>query len=218
MTRFSIVRRHPAVHHEVAERDQRGRLLPGFEIDEQVGAEHQEQGRWLAERLKEMARSVDGVRSSEAANLGIRNHEVTIALGRQPHHREPMLRGSELAFDFMGRRGGGNEIDQIEVKRLANLLGGAQMAEMDWIEAAAEQPYAHRAIDAPPVPSNAYLSVAMNHVFVGGQLTQAHRTARMKAIGRNSRFGAETEFEAVGEPRRSIDVHRSRIDLAFKAR
>src|SRR5713226_10441499 len=121
-----------------------------------------------------------------------------------------MLGGDEPAFGFMRRRRGRHEVDQVEVHRFAIFLGRAQMAEMNRVEASAENAYSH---DVPVLLNrlyslDAHLAIAANHVFVGSQLTQSHRAARMKAIGRDAGFGAEAEFEAVGEARRRVYVDR----------
>src|SRR6266436_4365382 len=141
-----------------------------------------------------------------------------------------MLRLDEPAFRFMRRRRGRHEVDQVEVHRLAIFLGRAQMAEMNRIEASAENAYSHdvpmlsdrlhssrvlrdhEKSNNPALALNilleAHLAVAANHVFVGSQLAQSHRAARMQAIGRDAGFGAEAEFEAVGEARRRVYVDR----------
>ena len=88
-----------------------------------------------------MLRGVDGVRTPGAANLGIRHHEMAIALGREAHHLQAMLGGRQFALGFMRRRRCGNEVDQVQLQHLANFLGRAQMPEVDGIEAAAEESY-----------------------------------------------------------------------------
>src|SRR6266851_1516926 len=62
----------------------------------------------------------------------------------------------------------------------------------------------------------AHLAAAANHVFVGSQLAQSHRAPRMEAIGRDAGFGAEAEFEAVGEARRCVYVDRGGVDLTLE--
>src|SRR5580658_465626 len=68
------------------------------------------------------------------------------------------------------------------------------------------------------IPSDPDLALAAHDVFVSRQFAQTHRPARVEAIGGNSGFGAEAEFESVGKARGRVDVNRSRIDLGFKAR
>src|SRR5271166_4060130 len=62
------------------------------------------------------------------------------------------------------------------------------------------------------------LARALNEVFVGCQLAQPHRAARMQAVGGNSSLGAEAKFEPIGKTRGGVDIDGSGIDLAFKAR
>src|SRR5258705_3920056 len=127
-----------------------------------------------------------------------------------------MLGGREIARRFVRRRRGWDEVYQVEAERLPIFLGRPQMAEMDRIETAAEQSYPH-AVRLCARGSGANLSVAGDHVFVGGQFVQPHRPSRVETVGGNSGFGAESEFEAVGEPRRRVNINGSRIDLAGKA-
>src|ERR1700738_3547231 len=66
--------------------------------------------------------------------------------------------------------------------------------------------------------STPHLSVAGDEVFVDGQFAQAHRAARVQAIGRDSGLCAEAELEAVGEAGRRVNVHGRRVDFVLKAR
>src|ERR1700722_18611730 len=116
----------------------------------------------------------------------------------------------------MRRRRGRNEVHQVELQRLANFLGRAQMPEMNRIKTAAVQSYPH-VIDSAP-RSGADLSIPAQEVLIGRQFVEPHRPARVQPIGRDSSLSPESEFEAVSETRRRIDINRSRIDLAFKAR
>src|SRR5208282_1806087 len=128
---------------EVAKSRQFVRLLPRFELGKLVRAHQQIQRRRLAQRRQEVAHRVDRVRVPAPPNLHVRGHEMPVAPGRQPNHREPMLRGRQFALRLMRWRRGRNEIYQVELDRLANFLGRAQMAEMNRIESAAEQSYPH---------------------------------------------------------------------------
>src|SRR5262249_14734056 len=95
----------------------------------------------MPQRRREMLRGVDGIGSSGATNLGVRDHEVAIAFGCQAHHLQPMLRGRQFAFGFVRWRGGGHEIHQVQLQHLAHFFRRAQMSEMDRVEAAAEESY-----------------------------------------------------------------------------
>ena len=53
----------------------------------------------------------------------------------------------------------------------------------------------------------------MHAIFEGGQLFEAHGTARMHAPRRDSDLAAEAEFAAVGELRRGIVDHDGGVDL-----
>ena len=65
---------------------------------------HQDENlRRTPQRGGEMAHRVDGVGTAGAADLGIGDHEVAIALGRQAHHLQPMLGGRQIAFGLVRR-------------------------------------------------------------------------------------------------------------------
>src|SRR5580658_9316784 len=95
---------------------------------------------------------------------------------------------------------------------------------MNRIKAAAEQSYPHLILSLRSrrnrfaLNSGADLSGPAQEVLIGGQFVESHRPARVQPVGRNSGLGAESKFETVSETRRRIDVNRSRIDFAFKAR
>src|SRR5271155_4099338 len=94
------------------------------------------------------------------------------------------------------------------------------MAEVDGIETASEQTYAHRCGFSPwkcPPRLAAYLTVAMDHVLVRRQFVQSHRSSRVEPVGRNSGLCAGTELKAVGKAGRRVHVDGSGINLAFKA-
>src|SRR5579862_5340625 len=141
-------------------------LLPRIELRKLIRAHHQVQRRRLPQRRDKITHRVDRVRPPGAPNLDVRRHEMAIALGRLPHHRQAMLRGGQSVFRLMRRRRGRNKIDQVELQRLANFLGRAQMPEMNRIETTAEQTYPHlilisRRVQARtcPVPRSTYLYV-----------------------------------------------------------
>src|SRR5580658_7580515 len=209
---------------EVAEPREFLGLLPRIQLGELVGAHQQVQRRRLAQGREKIAHRVDRVRTSGATNLDIRRHEVAIALGPLPHHRQPMLRGGQVACLLMRWRRGWNEIHQVELEGLANFLRRAQMPEMNRIETTAEQYYPQLILSLPirrnrfALNSGADLSGPAQHVLISGQFVESHRPARVQPIGRNSSLGAESKFETVSKTRRRVDVNRSRIDFAFKAR
>src|SRR5882762_2529579 len=153
-------------------------FLPGVELGELIRTHQQVEGRGLAQSCEEVTDRFDSVRASGAANLDIRRHEMAVTLGRETHHREPMLGGREIARRLMRRRRGWDEVDQVEAERLAIFLGRAKMAEMDRIKTAAEQSYPH-AVRLWPRGSGANLSIAGDHVLVGGQFVQPHRPSCM---------------------------------------
>jgi len=57
-----------------------------------------------------------------------------------------MLGGGQLDVRLVRRRCGRDEINEVQRKRLAVLFGRAQMAEVNRIEAAAEEAYPHEGI------------------------------------------------------------------------
>src|SRR5277367_1354776 len=128
---------------EIAEPHQLLRFLPGIQLGKLIRAHHQIQRRRLAQRRQKITHRVDGVRTPGAPNLDVRRHEMAIALGSSPHHREPMLGWRQIALRLMRRRGGGNEVHEVELQRLANFFGRAQMPEVNRVETAAEQTYPH---------------------------------------------------------------------------
>src|SRR5262249_20001215 len=93
------------------------------------------------------------------------------------------------------------------------------MTEMDGIEAAAKQTYAHRrAGSSKNMRLAPHLAVTPNHVLVCRKLVQAHRPPRVEPVSGYSGFRAEAEFKAIGKAGRRVHVNRSGIDLACKAR
>ncbi len=59
--------------------------------------------------------------------------------------------------------------------------------------------------------------MTQHHEFLRGEPFQADRAARVQLVVGDADFGAQSEFEAVGEAGRCIDHHGSRIDLPQEA-
>src|SRR5688572_8995369 len=101
-----------------------------------------------------MANRVDRVRNSRPCNLGCRDCEAGIFSNRQAHHLKPISRrrpGSSCLVRWNRRR---NEKNAVEIKAFSDLLRAAQMAPMDRIKGAAEEPDPHRNSISPfPEPS-----------------------------------------------------------------
>ena len=58
----------------------------------------------------------------------------------------------------------------------------------------------------------ANLAAAAHHVFVGGELLDAHGPARMKAVGGDADLRAHAELAAIGELRRGVVQHDGAVD------
>jgi hypothetical protein len=92
----------------------------------------------------EMANRVDRIRNSRPCNLNGRDCESGIFSNRQAHHLEPISRRRPGSSCLMRWNRRGNEKNAVEIKGFSDLLRAAQMAPMDRIEGAAEEPDPHR--------------------------------------------------------------------------
>src|ERR1700676_1756664 len=118
-----------------------------------------------------MAYCVDRVGGSGAPDFGLRDHEVAIAAGRDSDHLQAMIHWGDPALRLVRRRRSRNEINQVERQRLAVLFRCAQMAEVDRIEAAAEQPYAHRDISPARTASACAISPPHFRIWPSPRMT-----------------------------------------------
>src|SRR5680860_1336189 len=59
-----------------------------------------------------------------------------------------------------------------------------------------------------------HLAVAPDDVLVRGQLAQAHRTARVQLLRRDTDLGAEPELFTVDEPSGGVHHNRGRVHLS----
>jgi hypothetical protein len=70
--------------------------------------------------------------------------------------------------------------------------------------------------DATPVLPP-HLSRSVDHVFVGAEFAQPHGAARVQPVGADADFRAESELEAVVEPRAGIPKHGGAVDRGLEA-
>src|ERR1700691_2820483 len=96
-----------------------------------------------AQGRQKVAYRIYWVGSPRAPDLRVGDHAVALSLGRQPPRLQAMIGRCQPVVRLVRRRRRRDEVDQVQAERFAILLGRPQMAEMDRIEAAAEQAYAH---------------------------------------------------------------------------
>ena len=63
----------------------------------------------------------------------------------------------------------------------------------------------------------AHLSVALDEVFVGGELGQCHGASGMQLLSRYANLGSEAKLRPIGKGRRDVGIHASRIDTLLEA-
>jgi hypothetical protein len=97
----------------------------------------------------------------------------------------------------------------LQFQRLAHIQCGPQVAEVDRIEGAAENPYhgvGGRRLERIGIDWDkttrlllSDLTLTQHHVLLRGQAFQADRTAGVNLIGADADLRAETVLKAVGE-------------------
>ena len=120
--------------------------------------------------------------------------------------RERAARAARLVRRLAGR----HEQHALERERSAHFLRGAQVAEVDRVEGAAE---ARRC--APG--SFAKLALAVEHELLRRQALEPHRTVGVQPRGRDADLGAEPEPVAVRERGRAVDAHGRRVHAPQEA-
>ena len=122
----------------VRELEQLAPAVPVRQAQERIHAEQQTQ-RPARKFGAQLGQRVDGVGRSRAANLAIVDDECGLAGHRGTHHRHAQRGIGERAL-AMRRAASRQEAHLGELERLPQLEGGAQMAVVNRIEGAAEEP------------------------------------------------------------------------------
>ena len=116
-------------------------VLPGLEVAERIDAEDEDEARRRPELVSRGAHRVDRVRRSGTGDLDVPAAETRIVGDSELHHPVAVLgRCDGRRAASMGRRGRRHEAHVGESERLAHLLGRPQVAQVDRVEGAAEDP------------------------------------------------------------------------------
>ncbi|MDZ7652419.1 MAG: hypothetical protein U5L03_07615 [Burkholderiaceae bacterium] len=118
--------------------EQRLPFAPGVEARHLVGADHQDQRSRGAEARAQRAQRVDRVARPAALDLAHVERQAAFARDRQRHHVRA-LRGIGDRALLPGLRGG-DQANFGEAEPVACIARQLQMADVDRIEAAAEEP------------------------------------------------------------------------------
>ena len=141
--------------HEMTEREKGARVLPGADLQEGVQPENEIQFRRLSPEPPKIGDGLDGVGFSRAGDFRVGEGKTGVVGDGQPHHLRAQGGGEKILLLLVGRVGGRDENDRVEVQKVADLLGRAQMAVMDRIESSPEKAdFFHRRICPEPETMN----------------------------------------------------------------
>jgi hypothetical protein len=130
--------------HELGEVEDRGPSAPGREAGERVGADDQHQlGRRLA--AGEVLQRVDGVGGAIESQLEARDFDPGLVEQRQLGHGVARQRRGELALELVRRDGGRQDDHPLDAGRGPRRPRDLEVAAVERVEAAAEQPEPHAA-------------------------------------------------------------------------
>ena len=137
-----VEHRVPAARHDREPREVEDpvRLAPGREAGERLGREDEPGLVGSGARRPDRAQGVDRVRRPGTVDLQARAREAGVARDRRLDHRDTVLGGRDRPPWLVRRRGGGHEDHPLETERLPRLLGDDQVAVVDRVERAAEDP------------------------------------------------------------------------------
>lgn len=123
--------------------------VPGADFGEGIGANEKEQ---LVGRVKARAQLLNGVDGIAPRNafLETGDREARLALASEFGHANAIRVGRERDARFVGRMGGGDEEDAVQVKAVGGLACDGQVRVMDGVERAAEDCEFQRALVRQP--------------------------------------------------------------------
>ncbi len=112
------------------------------QIAEHVGPQQKEElAGWIL--VAKMGQSIDRIIHAAAVRFIAADGKGRMSANRQLQHLDSILRRSQFPLLLMGRNRSRHEPHRVQLALFATAFRQQQMAEVDGIEAAAEDSYAH---------------------------------------------------------------------------
>ncbi len=174
-------------------------IFPGGDVAERIETDDEKK---LVIRLFlfQLSQGVDGKAGAGPFGFEVTGCKCRVVGYCQVDHRQPVAEADLFGNLLVGRDGGRQEENLVEVAMAEGRFGNMPMRIVDRVERPSENADSHLSFRCVEWLV-ADLAVTKDNEFTGCQILEAHRAKGVQLGCRNADLGAEPELVAIGEAR-----------------